>query len=74
MHITEDTQLKEILAAYPWLIEEASRLDDRFKLLNTPLGRMLLNRSTVADASRRVGFSSQQIIEEITKMIENHQA
>ena len=74
MIIAEDTMLKDIQAAYPWLIDEAIRLDDRFKLLNSPLGRLLLKKATVADASRYTGFPTDQIIAEITKMIDQHQA
>ena len=74
MTIREDTPLRDILAVYPWLIDEAVRLDDRFRLLKTPIGRMLLKKATVADASARTGFPSHQIIAEITKMIEAHGA
>lgn len=72
--LTEETPLKDIMAAYPWLKDEAIRLDARFKLLDSPLAKMLLKKATIADASKRTGFPAKDIISEITKMVENHRA
>ena len=74
MEFTQDTLLKDILAQYPWLKEEAIRQDDRFKMLDSPLGRILLKKATIADASKYSGFPAEEIIGEIQRMIQRHQA
>ena len=72
--LTEDTPLREIMDAYPWLKDEAVRMDERFKALDNPLVKLLIKKATIADASRRTGFKAQDIISEIEKMVENHRA
>ena len=72
--LQEQTKLKDILAAYPWLKEEAIRADQRFQMLDSPLGKTLLRNATIADASRFTGFGTDEIIAEITKMIDGHRA
>ena len=69
-----DTKLTDILAAYPWLKEEAMKLDKRFQMLDSPLGKMLLKKATISDASRYTGFGVEEIIAQITQMIAHHGA
>ena len=72
MNLTEKTKLKDILAAYPWLIDEAVKIDGRFRALRSPLGRLLIAKADVAEASRRTGIDTDEIIRAIGDMIQNH--
>ena len=72
MDLTEKTKLKDILAAYPWLIDEAVKIDGRFRALRSPLGRLLIAKADVAEASRRTGIDTDEIIRAIEDMIQNH--
>ena len=72
MNLTEKTKLKDILAAYPWLIDEAVKIDGRFRALRSPLGRLLIAKADVAEASRRTGIDTDEIIRAIEDMIQNH--
>ena len=74
MNLSKDTKLKDLLAAYPWLIDEAAKIDGRFRALRSPLGRLLIARADIAEASRRTGVDTETIIEEIEKMIRNHES
>ena len=74
MELTKDTKLKDLLAAYPWLIDEAVKIDGRFRALRSPLGRMLIARADIAEASRRTGVGTDEIIRAIEEMIANHRA
>ena len=74
MNLTKDTRLKEITAAYPWLIDEAVKIDGRFKALRSPLGRLLIAKADIAEASRRTGIDTDTIIHAIEEMIRNHDA
>ena len=73
MELTKDTKLKDILKEYPWLIDEAVKLDGRFKALRSPLGKLLLAKADVAEASRRTGIDAQEIIDNIEAMIRAHE-
>ncbi len=72
MNLTEKTKLKDILAAYPWLIDEAVKIDGRFRALRSPLGRLLIAKADVAEASRRTGIDTDEIIRAIEDMVQNH--
>ena len=73
MELTKDTKLKDMLKEYPWLIDEAVKLDGRFKALRSPLGKLLLAKADVAEASRRTGIDAQEIIDNIEAMIRAHE-
>lgn len=73
MQLTEKTRLKDILTAYPWLIDEAVKIDGRFKALRSPLGRLLIAKADIAEASRRTGVDAETIIEKIEEMIRTRQ-
>ena len=74
MEINEQTKLKDILAAYPWLPDTLIQTDGRFKIINNPIGKMLIRTATVEDAARKAGYPAGQVLEELNKLIEKHQA
>ena len=71
MQLKPETRLQELADTYPWLLEKAASIDDRLKIVNTFVGRQLIKRSTIADASRLSGFPAEKIIAELKKLIEN---
>ena len=73
MQLNEETRLQEIADAYPWVIDTIAGLDDRLKIAKTFMGRQLIRRSTIADASRLSGYPADKIIEELKKLIEKHE-
>ena len=74
MQLTKNTKLKDILAAYPWLIDDAAAIDSRFGALRSPLGRALIGRADIAEAARKVGVTPEEVIEKIEELIANHGA
>ena len=38
MEITKDTRLADLIAQYPWLKAEMAKVNEKFKMLNTPGG------------------------------------
>ena len=72
MNITQETRLADILQEYPWLKEEMTKVSDKFKMLNTPVGRIMLKKATIGEMSKRSGVETDQIISKLTKMIESH--
>ncbi len=67
--ITKDTFIKDVLAEYPDLKEELIRLNGKFKMLNTPLARVMLPKATVEVMSQRSGESVETLIQTIETFI-----
>ena len=74
MEINEQTKLKDILAAYPWLPDKLVQLDKRFQIINNPIGKMLIRTANLEDAAKKAGYPAGQVLEELNKLIEKHDA
>ena len=73
MIFTPETKLKDILAAYPWLPDTLAQMDERLKVVKSPLVKALIQRATIQDASKRSGYPVEQIISELQKVIAAHE-
>lgn len=73
MEINKDTMLKDLLNEYPWLKDELIKISDKFKMLNSPLGKIMLNKVNIQDISRRSGIDVDTIIAKANELIKNHQ-
>lgn len=72
MMITKGTKLADLLQEYPWLKSEVMQISDKFKMLNTPVGKIMLKKATVAEMSKKSGIAEDQIIQKLTELIEKH--
>ncbi len=72
MNYNDQTKLTEILAAYPWLPEELIRLDSRFKIVNTPIGKMMIKKATVTDLSEKSGLPTEELLKRLQEMVDKH--
>lgn len=72
MNITKETKLKELLTEYPWLKEEIVKVNDKFRMLNTPMGKIMLGKADIAEMSRKSGMDTDTIISKLTELIRNH--
>ena len=72
MNITRETKLADLLKEYPWLKDEVTKVSDKFKMLNTPVGKIMLKKATIAEMSKKSGISEEQIIGKLTELIEEH--
>ena len=72
MEITKETKLSDHLSQYPWLKEELSKVNDKFKMLNTPMGKIMMGKATIAEMSKKSGMDADAIIGKISKLIEAH--
>lgn len=70
MEINSNTKLTDILAQYPWLPDELVKMDSRFKIIKTPIGKMMLKNATVADAVEKTGLSQDVLLAELQKLID----
>ena len=69
MNITKDSKLSDLLAQYPWLKEELPKINEKFKMLNTPFGKIMLGKATIAEMSKKSGMDAN---ERSTGLIEAH--
>ena len=71
--INENTRLKDILAAYPWLPEELIKIDSRFRIINNPIGKMLIRTASVKDAAQKAGYPVDRVLEELKQLLAKHE-
>ena len=72
MKYNSQTKLTDILAEYPWLPEELIKLDSRFKIVNTPIGKMMIKNATLADLSEKAGLSTDELLQKLREMVDRH--
>ena len=46
--------------------------NEKFKLLSTPVGKVMINKVTVEDMSKKSGMPEAELIERLIKLIESH--
>lgn len=73
MTITKDTKLKDLLSEYPWLKDELSGINNKFRMLNTPVGKILPGGADISEMSRKSGMDADAIIGKLGDLIEAHQ-
>ena len=56
MTISKNTKLAELMKAFPWLMDEAVKLDPKFKILNNPIGKAFIKNSTIEDLAEKAHF------------------
>jgi prefoldin subunit 5 len=69
MEITKETKLSDLLDQYPWLKEELSKVNDKFRMLKTPIGKIMMGKATIAEMSKRSGMDPDAIIGKISELI-----
>ena len=63
IEITSDTRLKDLFEVYPHLKKELAARYPSFKMLNTPLGKLILKKATVRTAAERSGLGEERFIQ-----------
>ena len=71
MDITKETKLKELLADHPQIKEKLAEINPKFKMLNTPMGKVMLGKATVGDMSEKSGMDVNELIRKLTAMIDS---
>ena len=49
-----------------------TKISDKFKLLNSPLGKVMLKKATISEMSKKSGMDTDVIIEKMKGMIAGH--
>ena len=72
LEIDKNTRLDDILTAYPWLKEELPKISEKFKLLDNPVGKMMLKKATIGDLISKAGIDFDDITSKLETLIKNH--
>ena len=72
MEITNKTKLKDLLSEYPWLKEEIVSINDKFKLLHTPLAKVMLGKADIKMMSEKVKIPEDVLIQKLAGIIASH--
>lgn len=54
MQITRDTKLLDLINQYPWLKDELPKINEKFKMLNTPMGKIMMGKATIVEMSKKI--------------------
>ena len=72
MEITKETKLSDLVSQYPWLKEELSKGNDKFRMLNTPMGKIMMGKASISEMSKKSGMDADAIIGKICELIDAH--
>lgn len=72
MELTSKTKLKDLLEEYPWLKEEIIKVNDKFKLLHTPLAKVMLGKADLSMMSEKADMDVDVLIEKLKELIASH--
>lgn len=72
MDITKDTKLADLLTEYPWLKTEIAKINDKFKMLNSPIGKIMLGKADIAEMSKKSGMEIEMLIAGLKELINQH--
>ena len=67
--INTKTKLSELIKTYPQLRSRLSEVNPKFKMLSSPMGNIMIPKTTVADMIERSGMSEEDLIKGITDLI-----
>lgn len=69
LEITPTTHVKTLLERYPGLKQELPKLNSAFKMLNSPLARIIIPKATVQMMSERSGIELNTLIPQLRELI-----
>ena len=73
MNINSNTKIADILSQYPWVLDELTKISERFKMAKTPMGKMMLKKATIADMSKKSGVDEGTLISKLNELIKTHE-
>lgn len=68
--IDGDTKLVDLFNIYPFLRKKMIQISPKFKMLETPLAKVMLPKATIKKASERVNIPESELIDRIKQLID----
>ena len=72
MQITRDTRLLDLINQYPWLKDELPKINEKFKMLNTPMGKIRMGKAAIVEMSKKSGMDADTLIRKLQQLIGFH--
>ena len=72
MQITRDTRMLDLINQYPWLKDELPKINEKFKMLNTPMGKIMMGKATIVEMSKKSGMDADTLIRKLQQLIGSH--
>ena len=72
MQITRDTRLLDLINQYPWLKDELPKINEKFNMLNTPMGKIMMGKATIVEMSKKSGMDADTLIRKLQQLIGSH--
>ena len=72
MQITRDTKLLDLINQYPWLKDELPKINEKFKMLNTPMGKIMMGKAAIVEMSKKSGMDADTLIRKLQQLIGSH--
>lgn len=73
MDYNSNSKLTDILSQHPWLPDELVKIDGRFKIVKTPIGKMMIKNATVSDLSKKTGIPENILLDKLDELINEHE-
>ncbi len=73
MKITANTKLSEILTKYPGVKGELTRISERFKLINSPIGKVMVKKATVKEMSGKAGMAIEDLVTALEELVKEQE-
>ena len=67
--VDSSTKLNDLLTAFPPLKQQLPAINERFKMLDTPLAKVMLKTAAIADMSKRSGMDEVVLIAKLNELI-----
>lgn len=72
--IHEETKLKTLLEQYPQLLNDLVQISPKFKMLQTPMAKVILPVATIKIMSERADIQAEELIAKLNQLIDNYNA
>lgn len=72
MQITRDTRLLDLINQYPWLKDELPKINEKIKMLNTPMGKIMMGKATIVEMSKKSDMDADTLIRRLQQLIGSH--
>lgn len=73
MDYNSNSKLTDILSQHPWLPDKLVKIDGRFKIVKTPIGKMMIKNATVSDLSKKTGIPEIILLDKLDELINEHE-
>lgn len=69
INLNSKTKLSDLITEYPYLQKKLADLNSKFKMLNSPMGKIMIKKATISAMAQKSGMDENELINSIKKLI-----